>query len=118
MPRPDRIAALLVCGWLGLGGSLAVAAPWLHGAHSQGARSRPPAGRPLVDDGGGRRVLQQERAISMDEAIDMAQRRFDARVVRAEVVERSGRRIYVLRLLSSDGRVFNVRVDAATGSMQ
>lgn len=118
MLRPGRIAALLVCGWLGLCSSLTVAAPWQHGGQSQGQRSRAPAGRPVVDGDGGHRVLQQERAISMDEAIDMAQRRFDARVVRAEVVERGGRRVYVLRLLSSDGRVFNVRVDAATGSMQ
>lgn len=68
-------------------------------------------------DGGDVRV-QQGRPISMDEAIDMAQRRYNARVVRAEVSERDGRRVYVLRLLSDDGRVFNVRVDAATGSMQ
>ena len=56
--------------------------------------------------------------MSLDEAVDAAQRRFNARVVRAEVEERGGRRVYLLRLLSSDGRVFNVRVDAATGSMQ
>jgi uncharacterized membrane protein YkoI len=48
----------------------------------------------------------------------MAQRRYNARVVRAEVSERGGRRVYLLRLLSDDGRVFNVRVDAATGSFQ
>ncbi len=59
-----------------------------------------------------------ERRISMDEAVDLAQRRYNARVVRAEVAERDGRRVYVLRLLSEDGRVFNVRVDAATGSIQ
>jgi uncharacterized membrane protein YkoI len=59
-----------------------------------------------------------DRQISMDEAVDMAQRRYNARVVRAEVSERGGRRVYLLRLLSDDGRVFNVRVDAATGSFQ
>ncbi len=59
-----------------------------------------------------------DRRISMDEAVDLAQRRYNARVVRAEVSERDGRRIYLLRLLSDDGRVFNVRVDAATGSIQ
>ena len=58
------------------------------------------------------------RPMSLDEAVDAAQRRYNARVVRAEVEDRGGRRVYVLRLLSSDGRVFNVRVDAATGSMQ
>ena len=59
-----------------------------------------------------------DRQISMDEAIDLAQRRYNARVVRAEVSDRGGRRVYLLRLLSDDGRVFNVRVDAATGSIQ
>jgi uncharacterized membrane protein YkoI len=59
-----------------------------------------------------------DRQISMDEAVDMAQRRYNARVVRAEVSERGGRRVYLLRLLSDDGRVFNVRVDAATGNIQ
>ncbi len=59
-----------------------------------------------------------ERQISMDEAVDMAQRRYNARVVRAEVSDRGGRRVYLLRLLSDDGRVFNVRVDAATGNIQ
>lgn len=68
-------------------------------------------------EGGDLRVLQG-RPMSLDEAIDMAQRRYNARVVRAEVSERDGRRVYVLRLLSDDGRVFNVRVDAATGAMQ
>jgi len=68
-------------------------------------------------EGGDLRILQG-RQISLDEAIDMAQRRYNARVVRAEVSERDGRRVYVLRLLSDDGRVFNVRVDAATGAMQ
>jgi uncharacterized membrane protein YkoI len=57
-------------------------------------------------------------SISLDEAVDMAQRRFNARVVRAEVSESDGRRVYVLRLLSSDGRVWSVRVDAQSGSMQ
>jgi hypothetical protein len=65
----------------------------------------------------------EERAtkggLSMDEAIDRAQKRFRARVVRAEQVERGGRVVYVLRLLSEeDGRVFTVRVDARSGDMQ
>ncbi len=58
-----------------------------------------------------------DRALTMDEAVDLAQRRYSARVVRAEVSDRGGRRVYLLRLLSKDGRVFNVTVDAATGSI-
>lgn len=57
--------------------------------------------------------------LSMDEAIDRAQKRYRARVVRAEQVEQGGRIVYVLRLLSDeDGRVFTVRVDARSGAMQ
>lgn len=56
--------------------------------------------------------------ISLDQAVQMAQTRYGARVVRADT-ERSGDRVYYrLRMLSPDGRVFSVRVDAQTGSMQ
>lgn len=56
--------------------------------------------------------------ISLDQAVKMAQARFGARVVRADT-ERDGDRVYYrLRLLSPDGRVFSVRVDAQTGAMQ
>jgi uncharacterized membrane protein YkoI len=53
--------------------------------------------------------------ISMDQAIEKAQRQYKARVVRADVSANSGRRVYVLRLLSDEGRVWTVRIDAATG---
>jgi uncharacterized membrane protein YkoI len=57
--------------------------------------------------------------LSLDEAIDRAQKRYRARVVRAEQTQSGGRSVYVLRLLSDeDGRVFTVRVDAVTGAMQ
>lgn len=56
-----------------------------------------------------------QSGISKDQAIEEAQRRYKARVVRAEVSEANGRRVYVLRLLSDEGRVWTVRVDAETG---
>ena len=56
-----------------------------------------------------------EPAISLDEAVARAERRYKARAVRAEE-KRNGDRIeYRIRLLGDDGRVFEVRVDAATG---
>lgn len=56
--------------------------------------------------------------LTLDQAVQMAQARYQARVVRADT-EREGDHIYYrLRLLSADGRVFTVRVDARTGSMQ
>ena len=55
--------------------------------------------------------------ISMDQAVRLAQHRFRARVVRAETQTQGGRTIYVLRMLDYAGRVFAVRVDAATGAI-
>ncbi len=54
--------------------------------------------------------------ISIDEAVSRAEKRYGARVVRAETIERDGRQIYVLRMLSDDGRVFVVRIAASNGA--
>ena len=40
------------------------------------------------------------------------------RVVRTDVEDEDGRKVYVLKLLSEDGRVITVRIDAATGRMR
>lgn len=55
--------------------------------------------------------------LSMDQAVRLAQRRFRARVVRAETQTQGDRTIYVLRMLDGNGRVFAVRVDAASGAI-
>ena len=55
--------------------------------------------------------------ISIDEAVRMAERRYGARAVKAEAVNDGDRRIYQIRLLK-DGKVWIVRVDAQTGTMQ
>ncbi len=57
-------------------------------------------------------------AISLDEAVSRAEQRYRARVVRTDVQDEDGRKVYVLKLLSEDGRVFTVRIDAATGRMR
>ena len=54
--------------------------------------------------------------ISMDQAIAAAERRHKARVVRAETRESAAGRVYVLRLLSEEGRVWSIKVDATTGA--
>ncbi len=56
-----------------------------------------------------------ERAISLDEAVAQAERRYKARAVRAEEKRHGDRIEYRIRLLGDDGRVFEVRVDAASG---
>jgi Peptidase propeptide and YPEB domain len=53
--------------------------------------------------------------ISMDDAIQAAERRYKARVVKANTVDHAGRRVYVLRLLSDEGRVWTIRIDSQSG---
>ena len=47
----------------------------------------------------------------------MAEQRFNARVVRADSRDSGDSVDYVLRLLNDSGRVWTVKVDAATGAM-
>lgn len=47
----------------------------------------------------------------------MVERRFKARVVRSDVRQEGGRRIYVLRLLDDGGNAQVVRVDASSGAI-
>lgn len=55
--------------------------------------------------------------ISLDEAVQRAQRRYNARAVKAEVSGDGERRVYVIRLMNDSGRVWTVRVDAQSGNM-
>ena len=89
-----------------LGILLAVGAPWA------GAGTGPGRGAGY-DDRDAR--IHAERAISLDEAVARAERRYDARAVRAEEKRQGDRIEYRIRLLGKDGRVFEVRIDAASG---
>ena len=62
------------------------------------------------------RQTSAQRKVSMEQAVRLAQHRFRARVVRAETEMQGDRTIYVLRMLDDTGRVFAVRVDAASGA--
>jgi hypothetical protein len=66
-----------------------------------------------VHAGGGAAV--RAGGMSLDQAVSMVQRRFNARVVRAEETREGEDVVYRIRLLSEDGRVFTVRVNARTG---
>ncbi len=56
--------------------------------------------------------------VTLDEAVSQAGRQVRARGGRTDVPGEDGRKVYVLKLLSEDGRVFTVRIDAATGRMR
>lgn len=63
-------------------------------------------------------VVAKRDGVSLDEAVARAEKQYRARVVRTDVQDEDGRKVYVLKLLSEDGRVFTVRIDAATGRMR
>jgi uncharacterized membrane protein YkoI len=59
----------------------------------------------------------QAGGVSLDEAAQMAQSRFNARVVKAETVRNGDRRVHQIRLINAQNKVWTVRVDAETGQM-
>jgi Peptidase propeptide and YPEB domain len=56
--------------------------------------------------------------ISREQAAQMLHDRYgaQARVVRADVNDQAGQRVYVFRLLSVNGRIWIVRIDARSGA--
>ena len=76
-------------------------------ADAQGLVDRRPRDNYRIEPGG----------ISKDEAVQKAERKFNAKVVKAETVNDGERLVYQIRLLNTEGKVWNVRVDAATGRM-
>jgi uncharacterized membrane protein YkoI len=114
MTRSHFIAALIAILAL-TGTSLAVARD--HDGERRGKRGRE------REEQVERREEQVERRekprirISLDQAVSMAERRFNARVVRTDTRESGDRLVYVLRLLNEAGRVWTVKVDAASGRM-
>jgi len=57
-----------------------------------------------------------DHELSRAEAVALVQKRYGARVVRTDIADQQGRRLYVFRLLSSASKVWIVRVDARTGA--
>lgn len=51
-------------------------------------------------------------ALTLEEAAERVARQHDAQVVSAHTIERDGRRIHVIRILTRDGVVRTVRVPA------
>jgi uncharacterized membrane protein YkoI len=63
-------------------------------------------------------LVMPRSALSMDEAVRLVEEHYHARVVKAQTETEEGRTRYVLRLLNDAGKVWTVRVDAASGSVQ
>lgn len=60
-------------------------------------------------------VMAEGSDANRNRVIQEAQKRYNAQVVRVTEVTVSGRRAYELRLLSNQGRVWMVRIDAESG---
>jgi uncharacterized membrane protein YkoI len=84
------------------------------GAVVLGAGATPSSGSRTVESRGPARPAAR---LSMDQAVRLAERRYRARVVRAETRTQGDRTIYLLRMLDGAGRVFSVQVDAASGTI-
>lgn len=51
-------------------------------------------------------------ALSLEEAAERVARQYDAKVVSAHTIERDGRRVHVIRILTREGVVRTIRVPA------
>jgi len=56
--------------------------------------------------------------VSMEQAVKLVERQYHARVVKAATQKSGDQVIYALRLLDDSGKVWTVRVDAASGAVQ
>jgi uncharacterized membrane protein YkoI len=68
------------------------------------------------DDGRGRSGYG-EATLSIRTAVDMVLSRYGGQVVKAETQSRDGQMFYLIRVLTPEGTLVRVRVDALTGRM-
>jgi uncharacterized membrane protein YkoI len=64
------------------------------------------------------RTVVASAGVSVDQAVRMVEERYHARVVKTQTEQDNGHTVYVMRLLNESGKVWTVRVDAASGSVQ
>ena len=95
--RPTALLAYLLCAAAATGTALVTASA----PHTDAVPTAMPRG-----------------SVSMDQAVRMVEERYHARVVKAETQHDASHTLYVLRLLNDEGKVWTVRVDAASGSVQ
>ncbi|BCX88393.1 hypothetical protein MIN45_P0762 [Methylomarinovum tepidoasis] len=60
-------------------------------------------------------ITSRVAAITVEEAAKAVQQEVKGRVLGAKTVTEDGRKIHVIRILTPDGRVRHIRVDAASG---
>jgi uncharacterized membrane protein YkoI len=82
------------------------------------AAAQPPGGQSLAPGNSLQAQLPQRRQLTLAEAIQLAQSRYPGRVVRAQTVQQGNGAVHEIRIISNDGRVHNVTVDARTGAVR
>lgn len=83
------------------------------------ARPKPSFDAPaLIAEEAPDRPLQRGGGMSLQQAIQIAQSRYQGRVVRADTMMRNGRVVHEIRILGDDGRVRTVQIDAQSGELR
>lgn len=57
----------------------------------------------------------ENEGISLDEAVQQARRQYRGKVLSAETVCVDGRKVFRIKILTKDGRVKRMHIDARTG---
>jgi uncharacterized membrane protein YkoI len=64
-----------------------------------------------------RTIVLAEAGMSLDAAAAMVRQKFGGKVIDAKTINNRGRQIHVIKLLSDQGRVTTVKVDAQSGKI-
>lgn len=62
-------------------------------------------------------AAKPQKAMSQNQAVAIARGKAPGRVLSATTGEKGGRRVHSVRILSDDGRVRHLRIDAVTGEV-
>ncbi len=77
-----------------------------------------PADRIHVSANRDRPRVTAKAEMSLDAAVAMVRERFGGKVISASTTDQGGRKVHVIKLLSDQGRVSTVKVDAQSGRIQ
>jgi uncharacterized membrane protein YkoI len=111
MTRMSRVAALILalCGLVGA----------IPGQAASGGRHGPPDSHAEQSDHRGNDKDEPHQArVSLDDAVAIVRARYEGKVIRAETQGSDDHPVHQIRILSPDGRVYNVRVDGLSGRIQ
>ena len=82
-----------------------------------GGRAMAGSAQELIDPAPARRDRNRASGVSLDQAVEMAQRRYRARRCGPKRSDSGDRRVHQIRLLSSEGKVWTRARGRRTGAM-